>query len=105
MLRSGRGRWKQRVPVGALILLCLAAGAIGLSVVGDASAIDLPFRPRKAAKGPAPAKALIKGPAFGKGPAALTKGPALSKGTPALSKGAAVSNVPAAGNAAAVSNV
>src|ERR1700694_3220476 len=96
MLRSGRGRSKQRVPVGAVILLCLAAAAIGLSVVDDASAIDLPFRPRKAAKGPAP-KALIKGPAFGKGPT-LPKGPALSKG-PAAGKG------PAPGNPAAVSNV
>jgi hypothetical protein len=96
MQRSERPPPKRRIAAGVVVLL-LSALAIGLTLAGHASAIDLPEQLRKAAKGAAAKKApaangvdakrtgLIKGTALPKGvvpniSTALPSGPAPNVG-------------------------
>jgi Subtilase family len=95
MQAGERGRLMRKLRAGALALFGLAAVAIAVSFVSDASAIDLPNHARKAGKAAVPGK----GPALGKGPG-LNKG-AVSKG-PALSKGQPLNNVQAQGKGPAL---
>src|SRR5882757_3094041 len=89
MRRSGHGRSTQKFPAKALVLLSLAAVAIGLSVVGDASAIDLLNHPRKAKTvAPGTAPTLSKGPALSK---SNQLGINQSRPTPSWNRSAALS--------------